>query len=1702
MKVSTTGYKRNSKDKKHKQLYIPGDVLTMLGVDDYVSATPQYPDGSLGQTTTMTPGTPRISFPGAVGVIEKKLPQVNKNSLPKAQYVGGIEYLGDVTQDEDNYWEQSYNKWIGKNLSFNDAYNAATADVNARRGPSHPYYVYNANSGLPNENSGVIVPAQKPNPYKHLQDWSDFNQSGSAQDFYGNTDDAVKWEKQWYSGRATLPQFKDIAEKRLSLADSIEMQPWSTNNWQNSRSPYATGYYSWADATVNIPQFQFSRPSIYTHERSHWYDYNAPQDNMVTSYYKGKPIPLYNEYDRTLGDIIPEEYMIPGGEGATNDVYSKESIYTPFTNDDPNYNANYYYNPTEVRARLNEWRRRLNIDPTKNYTNEEIQQIIDNDINSGDPGSFDLYKVLRGRGDLLKQINDSYVSTGNKENPDEMPKAQLGIIDDIFKRRALKKYPAMQNVYGPKGENLNIIRDKNFDASSHGFGDIEFVFPGSGTVNYSDDYTYQSPTPDKYTAVYNPKGAGRGDVFLDMLHGMRDDPGYQQGLQNFGTAVRNARGKDMDYYYDRDVSEGWSIDGRETWDKSYIDGMLRAELSQYTPGRVSGESDYKIERSVSSSEMQKAAMDIYNYLRTEPQKLDTKKQGGSLDKYQIQGPVKPRIGLGVGYEQTPTEFGLHLNPKNIELPPMAPIAGAVPYAMQTSVVGAPNQWLPLPDWSESPTYKAELDNTNNRQNFEGYVQNMGDGKMSTSFPVDMPAWMLPQVNVVEKQSRAGKYAKEFMTQHPNPDDWEDGRDPNSPVTESLLGNMLGIGKTATNPYTGEGWSYYNRKTNWQNAKDDYIAMKLLGENPQGGRSRQEWLASFNPGELDILSKSRKYSGEIAANRWAEGLQGLVNSATTGVLSPGAGIINLLPESMRPSAPNLFEGQLSEEEAKDANILNGIGMLAIPAEGVKGWITEGDSRGWAGASPIDYTGGRDLVADIAGEVVMDPLNLTGIGILKGLRNVHAGILDDIITKSVQEAGKLNINPVETFVRHAQREGIIPAGVNVQTLIDNPNLLNTVVTRGVKNNLTVGRRVTPSAGAGVAESASGTITDLAKGDAAALSRFTGDPVGEAFYMGTHIPRDAYGMRSGLQSLPYDLDALYFDAPGKFARQTRATPNNYGDFTITSRIPFEYTTDPQQMVADYLRRLETAKPMSGGVGAKPGDLFGKLHGVGANESAIVGKPGQQVLEPVSVSTIADYNKPLDEFDDLFKLSREDPEKFKAAFWEKANSGQLARTKQELGLSEDAMFLDPLYGIGDNPTLNELRFALRADANNKQLALAANAPIQKTNFSPLTMSFGNSAPVELTASQANRRLATAQKQFDVLSKRGYENLSLDELLDAFRLEHEIKNLSTQVNKSTGTTAQVVDDAGRVGASDEVLGLPESRYKKMMEFFTMPDSKSKSGQNMLAEFQQRVKTEEGQRRLKELGISNPHIFEGLVIKEMQNELGYFNSNSGLEFMALHKDIPEEIAAKITRHELEHAVQRALGRKSIPDPNNPRIPWLAKPANTTEIDDILGNLTFKGKPSSTFTPRLHSEEPIVFPANHELFPSAQRNLDYFVHGSQGKERSAFLAEVQQSLVDDKLIDDVYQNITPEKVEEAYNLYMKNISSDKYPLRLFDIIEPTQKNFQDISTGLNKMLGLTGVGLGIGVATQQKKKGGPVNKRNHKDLDNYFTQAWSKSRKTA
>ena len=238
-------------------------------------------------------------------------------------------------------------------------------------------------------------------------------------------------------------------------------------------------------------------------------------------------------------------------------------------------------------------------------------------------------KYFQDGGAYYDDSRDAWVYADGTVGPNGPAYQDGGEPGDKFKKRLMKRYPGMQGVYGPEGENLNIVKDPNYDARSVGYGDIEFSFPGDPYLRYDniipkddpnyidvEEYIYSNIAPDKYNSVYNPRGANRRDVFLDMMHGMRDDPNFQPLLQNFEKAVKDTRGEDMDWQYEGEVENG-STQSKERFDENYVDGQLRAELAPKTIGRFSkGRKDYRMERKYDSPEMRAAAKDIKNYLKT------------------------------------------------------------------------------------------------------------------------------------------------------------------------------------------------------------------------------------------------------------------------------------------------------------------------------------------------------------------------------------------------------------------------------------------------------------------------------------------------------------------------------------------------------------------------------------------------------------------------------------------------------------------------------------------------------------------------------------------------------------------------------------------------------------------------------------------------------------------------------------------------------------------------------------------------------------------------------------------------------------------------------------------------------------------------------------------------------------------------------
>ena len=130
LKVSTTGYKENSKDKNLDRLYVPSPNLTMTNVKKHVKATPVYPNDMYGNPITMIPGVASYTFPGAVGVIEEKLPEA-QTGLP-SDYESFLKYSETAPDNRrpDSEWQYGnprqydhYGMWdaLGKPKNFDEA---------------------------------------------------------------------------------------------------------------------------------------------------------------------------------------------------------------------------------------------------------------------------------------------------------------------------------------------------------------------------------------------------------------------------------------------------------------------------------------------------------------------------------------------------------------------------------------------------------------------------------------------------------------------------------------------------------------------------------------------------------------------------------------------------------------------------------------------------------------------------------------------------------------------------------------------------------------------------------------------------------------------------------------------------------------------------------------------------------------------------------------------------------------------------------------------------------------------------------------------------------------------------------------------------------------------------------------------------------------------------------------------------------------------------------------------------------------------------------------------------------------------------------------------------------------------------------------------------------------------------------------------
>lgn len=282
--------------------------------------------------------------------------------------------------------------------------------------------------------------------------------------------------------------------------------------------------------------------------------------------------------------------------------------------------------------------------------------------------------------------------------------------------------------------------------------------------------------------------------------------------------------------------------------------------------------------------------------------------------------------------------------------------------------------------------------------------------------------------------------------------------------------------------------------------------------------------------------------------------------------------------------------------------------------------------------------------------------------------------------------------------------------------------------------------------------------------------------------------------------------------------------------------------------------------------------------------------------------------------------------------------------------------------------------------------------------------------------------------------------------------------------------------------------FEKRQKLDALPKTTNKKTLGVLEDFKTRIQTPEGKKRMKELGIDSDKMLQKIHIVEDSNTFGYFSGDRNRAVLNPLDPLPTQTA----RHEIEHGVQNAFREQAIKNegkiiPTLKRLatdPLSKKPlpksiteANT-KIDDLLSGLELRkqGTPDKQWIGHVEQDSPVDISEYKSLISNKQNATDYFLTGSEGREKSAFLGEVQQYMMDNNIIPKTsYTEVTPEMVKNTFVKAMFDETGGGKYLRLFNIMKPSEANYKLISEGLNKMLGLIPPAAVIGTATQSQQK---------------------------
>lgn len=296
--------------------------------------------------------------------------------------------------------------------------------------------------------------------------------------------------------------------------------------------------------------------------------------------------------------------------------------------------------------------------------------------------------------------------------------------------------------------------------------------------------------------------------------------------------------------------------------------------------------------------------------------------------------------------------------------------------------------------------------------YSEYLTNDPSTKKTTQHPLDpnqdgsLPSYFkgseanpiqLDEVIVTAKAPEWLKYYREYIKNNPfNIDEYVESRY-NNPV-----------GREAIEKIDGDSWREKLKQEGLEkryNSAMDYVGEQLVKNKPQGKLTRAEWLNSMSDIEEELIKRNPKYQPSL----WTDTKRGLISLVEQNPLQTFYHILNSSDYSNREKREMLkdyIDHPIMSKLSDAAKILN---PLTVPSKMVQSAYRDDYSF-------TDVLKGKKNNAGIAEDIVTDPLNLVGVGLVSKLSKADKAI--DAIKAGSKVLNK--ITPAALYLQSQQNK----------------------------------------------------------------------------------------------------------------------------------------------------------------------------------------------------------------------------------------------------------------------------------------------------------------------------------------------------------------------------------------------------------------------------------------------------------------------------------------------------------------------------------------------------------------------------------------------------------------------------------------------------------------------------------------------------------